>query len=116
VIEQDDPDRIVHDEWKYKSLLTVRKYLEHKNNYEKKVRNFFQRNDSSRLLQIDVTDRATQETELKRFLSFIGVGADKSIEIPHSNKTRSQDNLPQKLLDFIDETIAVLYADEGEKI
>lgn len=54
-IQKDDPTKITHKQWRYKSLLTVKKLIEHKYNYEKKVIFFFKEKDAGRLLIIDIT-------------------------------------------------------------
>ena len=85
-LEKDDLTKITHDEWRYKSRLTVQKFIEHKFNYEEKVLSFFNKNNPDRLLCLDITDRKTQAAEVEKLKRFCGLRSVTTVRLPHSNK------------------------------
>ena len=105
LIEPNDKSKINHNDWRYKSLLTIEKFIEHKNNYEKKVVNFFNKNDHIRLLIIDITDRRNQLRELERLVRFLGMRSVTRVALKHKNRSKSGTKLSKRVLDFIDEKI-----------
>lgn len=100
-IQPDDASKLMHNEWRYKSLLTVRKFIEHKINYEKKVRDFFR--DKDNLIEIDVTDNSKREANLNKLFSFLEIEKPSSKAFPHVNKASNSVNLPKELLKLIHE-------------
>lgn len=108
IIESDDPRKIKDDDWTYKSLLTVGKFIEHKFNYEKKVNDFFVKNDPTRLLKIDITDQSIQSAELRKLADFMGVRTVKRIGMPHINKAKPGIELSADVLAFIDKKIEAI--------
>ena len=105
IIQEDDSEKIIHDEWTYKSLLTVQKFIEHKYNYEKRVLSFFKENDPSRLLIIDITQKATLTSELSKLTDFLNLKSINEIKIPHSNKRSSDIIISEDVHDFIKQVI-----------
>ncbi|MGX9365640.1 sulfotransferase [Desulfoplanes sp. PS50] len=105
IIEVDDEKKIYHDDWKYKSLLIIESFIRHKYNYEHKVIDFFEKNDPSRLLKIDITDKPIQETTIHNLVTFLGLRSLCTIQLPHKNKKKSQDGLSKEVSDFIYKTM-----------
>jgi hypothetical protein len=108
-IENDDPSKLINEEWRYKSLLTIEKFLEHKHNYETRVKEYFENHDPGKLLVIDVTNANIQKYEFKRLKNFLSVDSFFDIEFPHSNKARCKQSLSDELLSFIDEKIKEIF-------
>tara|TARA_R110002020_G_scaffold417571_1_gene626722 strand:+ start:24274 stop:25020 length:747 start_codon:yes stop_codon:yes gene_type:complete len=106
IIEKDNPEKITHDLWKYKSLLTIKKFIEHKESYEQKVINFFKQNDPSRLIIIDITDKDTQEEEYKRLINYLDLKTIIPNKLPHSNKAGKKDTLASNVMIFIEDMIS----------
>jgi len=104
-IQEDDFTKIAHDTWTYKSLLTVQKFIEHKINYEKKVLSFFKKNDYSRLLIVDITQKDTQSSELNKLKNYLNLKSINKIILPHSNKRNSDVSISKNLEEFIKQTI-----------
>ncbi len=111
-IEKDDINKINHNDWEYKSLLTVRKYVEHKINYEKKVENFFRQNDNSRLIKINITNQKSSNGDLERLVKFLKLKKG-IINLPHSNKS-SEKKMPNELIKFIDSILKEIYTSEQQ--
>ena len=99
IIQENYHDKLKHDTWKYKALLNIRKFMIHKVNYERKVLDFFEKHDKSRLLVIDITDNT--ETKLATLCSFIG-GNKKDITRIHANQTSNDKQLSNNVLSYID--------------
>jgi hypothetical protein len=69
VIAPDDRAKIVHDEWCYKSRLTVREWIKARNRYHAKALAFFGKRDHGRLCIVDVcTDARGAAATLQAFL------------------------------------------------
>ena len=105
IIQPDDPSKIKHDEWKYKSFLTIQKFIEHKINYENKVLSFFKKNDISRLLVIDITKKDIQTAELNKLKTELNLQSVNTISLPHHHNKKSQISLPKEVYSFIKKTI-----------
>lgn len=105
IIYPNDENKITHHEWKCKSLLTIEKFIQHKYNYEKKVVDFFENNDLSRLLVIDITDSRIQLREIERLMSFLKIRSFSRIAFPHANKSKTGFELSEEVLNIIDKTI-----------
>jgi len=105
-IQKDDLSKIIHDEWRYKSLLTIEKFIKHKINYEKKVISFFKENKPNRLLIIDITDRNKQHQELEKLKNYLNLKSINEITLPHSNKRISNITIPTNIQKFIRQTIS----------
>jgi len=110
IVEADDENMIKHEFWRYKSYLTIRKFIEHKFNYEKKLTSFFEKNDSSRLIKVDITNKNTQEKVLSSLVEFIGLNSSQKISFPHSNKHKNKTKLSDEVITFINKTVAEVYA------
>lgn len=108
-IEEDNPDKINHADWRYKSLLTVQKFIEHKFNYERKVLNFFNERAPSRLLVIDITKRATQNEELRKIKDFLSLKSIAPVKLPHSNKVQAEIDIPKKVKTHIKQVVVSLH-------
>ena len=106
VIAPDDSSKIENNEWTYKSLLTIEKFLEHKNNYEKKVIDFFEKKAPARFLVLDITDKKIQLQEMARLVHFLGVRSISKVSLPHKNIGKSVEGLPERVSVFIDDAIA----------
>lgn len=106
-IAPDDDNKIKNNEWMYKSLLTIDKFIEHKYNYENKVVRFFEEHDPSRLLIIDITNSQIHSQEFDKLITFLGLRSISEIRLPHENKTKVKAGLSEKILDYIDERLAV---------
>lgn len=102
-IASDDPQKLTHDQWKYKSLLTIKSFIDHKNNYERKVVDFFKSHDPDRLLILDVTSQNNEPNTLKSLNEFLILRSINKISFPHSNKKRKRTVLPEKTIKFIKE-------------
>ena len=94
-IMQDDIKKINHEEWRYKSLLTIQKFIEHKFNYESKVVSFFEERNSERLLILDITNPAIQHLELQKLIEFLNLKSFNPIKLPHCNQQRAKVTLPE---------------------
>ncbi len=105
VIQKDDPSKIIHTQWKYKSLFTLQKFIEHKFNYEKKVLSFFEKMDSNRLIIIDVTKKDTQTKELNRLKQFLRLRSINNIVLPHSNRRISRITIQENVQEYIKQII-----------
>lgn len=105
IIAPDDPNKIIHDEWLYKSKLTIERFIEHKFNYERKVIEFFERNPNASFITLDITDDEKKEKELNRFKHFLNLHSLNNIKLPHRNKAKSKTSLSKEILDFIDQII-----------
>lgn len=104
-IQDDDDSKITHDDWTYKSLLTVQKFIEHKINYEKKVLSFFEEKDPNRLIVIDITQKHIQKKELIRLKNFLNLRSLFKISLPHSNKRRDSIMIPENVQKHINQII-----------
>jgi len=105
MIQPDDPSKIRHEDWKYKSFLTIQKFIEHKINYENKVISYFDKNDPNRLLVIDITNKETQASEINKLQKELNLRSVNSINLEHRHNKKSKISLSQEVLDFIDDTI-----------
>ena len=105
-LELGDEKKICHNDWKYKSLLTIENLIRHKYNYEQKIFEFFIKNDPHRLLVIDITDKSTQARDLARLSAFLDLRSIYKITLPHKNKAKNRTGLSEEVLVFIDKTIA----------
>lgn len=101
IIEEDDINKITHEDWRIKSLLTIQKFLEHKNNYENKVIKYFNKNDPSRLIVIDITDKEIQEREVDRVVKYLNLKSINKIKLPHSNINQTEQKLSKEVLDYV---------------
>ena len=101
IIQPDDPCKISHDEWKYKSFLTIQKFIEHKINYEQKVLSFFKENDMSRLMVIDITKKDTQATEINKLKRELNLRSVNTISLPHHHNKKSEISVSEDVHDFI---------------
>ena len=87
----DNPKRIRNEDWRYKSLLTIRKFIEQKYLYEHKVISFFERDSfNSRLIVIDITDKSTQKKEFQGLVDYLKLQSVSEIDLPHANKQRKK--------------------------
>ena len=105
-IQKDNFSKINHNDWEYKSLLTIEKFIEHKINYEKKVISFFKEKDPNRLLIIDITNKSQQYQELEKLKDYLNLKSIYKIPLPHSNKKKSSITIPNDILNFVKKTIA----------
>jgi len=105
IIQPDDPTKISHDEWKYKSYLTIQKFIEHKINYENKVFSFFRENDISRLLVIDITKKETQTEVINKLNRELDLRSVNTIRLPHHHNKKSEISVPKDVHDFIKKII-----------
>lgn len=105
-IQPDDIEKIKHDDWTYKSLLTVKKFIEHKFNYERKVKDFFETHAPNRLLVIDVTNKEMQANELNRLKTFLKLKSIGGVQLPHSNKRIASASISDQLKDFVHQEVA----------
>jgi hypothetical protein len=106
-IAPDDEDRIRNNDWKYKSLLTIERFIAHKYNYENRVIRFFEDHDPSRLLIVDITNPHIQLAESDKLVEFLGLRSISVIRLPHANRTKADTGLSEEVLGFIDERLAV---------
>jgi len=104
-IQENDFTKIAHNEWRYKSFLTVQKFIEHKYNYEKKVLDFFKKNDFNRLLILNITQSDIQASELNKLNDYLKIKSINKIELPHSNNRRSDISIPKDVHDFIKQKV-----------
>ncbi|MEH6549045.1 MAG: hypothetical protein V7744_03575 [Pseudomonadales bacterium] len=104
-IEPDDEEKIRHQDWRYKSLLTIRKFIEHKYSYEKRVVDFFEKHGADRLLVVDVTNRSIQSSEINRMLEFLD--SECELEFPQLNKAGSGVKLSGEVESCIERTISI---------
>ena len=100
VLEINDITKLKHDTWRYKSILNIEKFITHKIVYESKVMDFFEKNDKSRLLIIDVTTNKDSCAILNKFL-----GINVISEIPHVNKCQSISELSTIVINQIDKIL-----------
>ncbi|TRZ44956.1 sulfotransferase [Robertkochia solimangrovi] len=100
--EPDDIAKISQENWRGKTLLHIQKYVEHKSNYERSIREFFEENGKDRLYEIDITDKMKQEKYLKGLKSFLNLRSVVPVELPHSNRLRNSFKLPPEVSDFIE--------------
>lgn len=83
----DDPKKNRNEDWRYKSLLTIRKFIEQKYLYEHKVISFFEGDEfKNRLIVIDIIDKSTQEREFQRLVDYLKLQSVSEIRLPHANK------------------------------
>jgi hypothetical protein len=69
VIEPDDRTKLVHDDWCYKSRLTIKEWIKARNRYHAKALAFFEKRDKGNLCIVDVcTDTQSAAAVLKAFL------------------------------------------------
>ena len=83
-IAPDDPAMIVHDNWDYRSRLTIREWIRARNRYHAKTLAFFEKRDRDRLCVIDVcTDTRSATATLQSFL-----GLPDGVSLGHANAAR----------------------------
>ena len=104
-IQVNDPGKITHDQWTYKSLLSIQKFIEHKLNYEDKVKSFFNDRAPSQFLSIDITQPAIQHHELLRFKRFLGIRSFRTVKLLHGNKSQTGPKIPPEAHKFISKMI-----------
>ena len=107
LIEHDDPGTLYHD-WKKKTFLHIRSFIEHKYSYEAKVKKYFRNNCPEKLLVIDVTDNKKKEYNIRSLLDFMGLPNDTVVEFPHSNKARQKKRLSDEVMEYIDNVILAI--------
>ena len=105
IIQPDDLEKIKHENWRYKSLLTIEKFIEHKINYENEVVSFFKENDINRLLVIDITNKDTQATDINKLKRKLDLRSVNTIHLPHLNNKKSEISVTKEVHDFIRKTI-----------
>ena len=91
---------INHEDWKFKSLFIVQKLIEHKYDYEKKVKKYFSKKPNN-FLVIDITDEERQYKEYNKLKQILNLRSINKIDLPHSNKRKSNHILSKDVLDFI---------------
>lgn len=101
-IQQDNLDKLLHDDWTYKSLKTIEAFIEHKANYESKVQSFFQQHNPSKLLIINVTNKKTQQAELNKLIKWLGLISLTKPVLPHRNKSKTNVSIPPEVQKWID--------------
>jgi hypothetical protein len=111
VIQPNDPTRIQHDDWEYKSLLTIESFIKHKYQYEKKVIDFFREHAPNQLLVVDITNRETQEQELSHLLKYLGTIIWFKPSLPHRNKAKTKSTLSPNVIGFINKIVSQYEAD-----
>ncbi|MEO2059122.1 MAG: sulfotransferase [Mesonia sp.] len=104
-ITDNDISKIKHEEWKYKSLLTIEKFIEHKINYENKVKSFFKEKKSNRLLVVDITNKKERLQEIKKLKNFLRLKSINNIDVPHSNKRSSEVEVTSEIREFTEKVI-----------
>lgn len=114
-VKPDNKEKIRHDDWEYKSFLTIDNLIRHKYNYEQKAIKFFDENDPDRLLVIDIVDRNTQDRDIAKLVAFLELRSISKIELPHRNKARSIGRLAEEVLVFIDQAIAACESEGTNK-
>ncbi|MEO9476660.1 MAG: sulfotransferase [Cyclobacteriaceae bacterium] len=105
-IQPDNTDLITHDQWRHKSFLTIRRFIEHKLNYEKKVIDFFESRDPKRLIVVDITDRKSQTEAVNRVKQYLQLKSVNNISFPHSNNKKSKNLLDNDVYDFINQVLS----------
>jgi len=106
VIQKDDLEKITHNQWKYKSILTIQKFIEHKFNYERKVLSFFKEKDFSRLLVVDITQEDQQKIESSKLREYLNLKSMNKISLPHSNKGSSGIAVTKEAIEAIKQILA----------
>lgn len=96
VIQHNNPKKIQHKYWKYKSLLTVQKFIEHYFHYNQFVLDFWEQRDSSRLLVVDLTTPSVNLTTLCQFMDI-----PLCQQLPHKNKNKRNNPLHSYVQQFM---------------
>ncbi|TXF90949.1 hypothetical protein FUA23_03880 [Neolewinella aurantiaca] len=105
-VQVDDPLKIRHEDWTYKSYLTVKRFIEHKKNYEEKVLSFFAEHGPERLLVVDITKKEEQANEIENIKKFVGLKSFSNINLPHANKRKSSVHLSDETYVYIRDVIS----------
>ncbi|MBZ9628902.1 hypothetical protein LB450_12375 [Psychroflexus sp. CAK1W] len=93
-----------HSDWRFKSLFIIENLIEHKINYENKLKKYFNRSTNN-FLVIDITDKQRQKEEFNRLKKFVNLKSINKIDLPHSNKQKSISLLNEDVLNCIDKFI-----------
>jgi hypothetical protein len=113
VIMPDDPSRIESNDATHKSMLVLKKFVEHKHNYERKVRAFFEAHDPSRLLCMDVTDKRQIDAEMLRLREFMKLKSMRPVKIPHKNKNLRKTKLSDRYMKLAAEVVDSVRQETG---